>query len=136
MINPSLKYLNLSLEELKEIAELLAKKRGIKNYESMSEDRLLSALISSKPVKKSEMNFDDTKPKINFSKARIEKIRKEFNESRYKFSKSNINEIIRSLYEIQNKKYLFALRVEEIEKNLLELERNLFGPPAEPTGVL
>ena len=36
----------------------------------MFEDELLSALISSKPIKKSE------KPKINFSKPRIEKIRK------------------------------------------------------------
>ena len=40
----------------------------------MSEDRLLSALISSKSLNKSK------KPKINFSKSRIEKIRKEFNE--------------------------------------------------------
>ena len=54
----------------------------------MSEDELISALIASKSVKKSEKNFDNTKPKINFSKARIEKIRKEFNESRHKFSKS------------------------------------------------
>ena len=54
----------------------------------MSEDELISALIASKSVKKSEKNFDNTKPKINFYKARIEKIRKEFNESRYKFSKS------------------------------------------------
>ena len=50
----------------------------------MSEDRLLSALISSKPVEKSE------KPKINLFKARTEKIRKEFNESWHKFSKSKI----------------------------------------------
>ena len=40
MINPSLKDLNPSSEELKEIVELLAKKRGIKGYESMSEDKL------------------------------------------------------------------------------------------------
>ena len=53
----------------------------------MSEDELLSALISSKPVKGSENNFDGTKPKIKFSKPRIEKIRKESNESRYKFFK-------------------------------------------------
>ena len=38
----------------------------------MSEDKLLSSLTSSKPVKKGK------KPKTNFSKARIEKIRKEF----------------------------------------------------------
>ena len=44
-----------------------------------------------KTSKKPEKNFDDTKPKINFSKPRIEKIRKEFNESRHKFSKPKIN---------------------------------------------
>ena len=44
MLNPSLKDLNPSSEELKETAKLLAKKGGIKGYQSMSEDRLLSAL--------------------------------------------------------------------------------------------
>ena len=58
-------------------------------------------------MKKSEKNFDDTKPKINFSKARIGKIRKEFNESRHKFAKS---------------------KIKEIRTNLLELEENLFKP--------
>ena len=71
MLNPSLKDLDPSSEELKEVAKLLAQKRGIKDYKSMSEDKLLSALILSKPVKKSE------KSKINFSTPRIEKIRKE-----------------------------------------------------------
>ena len=77
----------------------------------MPEDELLSALISSKPVKKSE------KPKVNFSKPRIEKIRKEFNEIRHKFSKSKINEIRRYLYEIENKKNLFAPKIKKIERN-------------------
>ena len=71
----------------------------------MSEDELLSALTSSKPVRKGE------KPKTNFSKARIEKIRKEFNESRQKFSKSKINEIRRNLYKIENEKNLFASKI-------------------------
>ena len=52
MLNPSLKDLHLSSEELKEIAKLLARKRGIKGYKSMPEDKLLNALISSKPAKK------------------------------------------------------------------------------------
>ena len=42
----------------------------------MSEDRLLSALKASESLKESEKNFDDTEPKINFSKSRIEEITK------------------------------------------------------------
>ena len=66
--------LNLSTKELKTITKI----RGIKGYKSMSEDELLSALNSSKPIRKGK------KQKTNVSKARIEKIRKEFNESRHK----------------------------------------------------
>ena len=40
----SLKDLILSSEELKDIAELLAQKRGIRDYENMSNDKLLGAL--------------------------------------------------------------------------------------------
>ena len=43
----------------------------------MSEDELLGALTLSKPVRTRE------KPKTNFSKARIQNVRKEFNESRH-----------------------------------------------------
>ena len=64
--------MDLSTQELKAIAKV----RGIKGYQSMPEDELLSALTSSKPVKKGK------KTKINFSKATIGKIRKEFNEPR------------------------------------------------------
>ena len=119
MSNP-LKDLELSSEELKELAILRAKKRNIKGYKSMSEDRLLSALKESESLKESK------KPKTNFSKARIEKIRKEFNESRCKFSKSKINEIRKSLYGIENEKSLFESKIKEIERNLTELEENLY----------
>ena len=61
--------LNLSLKELK----LVAKMRVIKGYKDMSEDELVSVLNLSEKF---------------FSKTRIEKIRKKFNESRHKFSKS------------------------------------------------
>ena len=63
--------LNLSTKELKAIVKI----RVIKGHKSTSEDELLSALNSSKPVKKGK------RQKINFSNARIEKIRKEFNDS-------------------------------------------------------
>ena len=42
----------------------------------MSEYSLFSALKAPESLKESEKNFDDTKPKIKFSKPRIEKIRK------------------------------------------------------------
>ena len=107
--------LNLSPKELKAIAKI----GGIKGYKSMSEDKLLSALTSSKPVRKGE------KPKTNFSKARIFNKFNEFNESRHKFSKSKINEIRKNLYEIENEKNLFASKIKEIERNLTELGENL-----------
>ena len=92
--------LNLSTKELKAIAKI----RSIKGYKSMSEDELLGALTSSKPVKKGE--------KTNFSK--------EFNESRHKFPKSKINEIRRNLYKIENEKNLSDSKIKETERNLTE----------------
>ena len=61
-------------------------------------------------------------------KARIEKIRKEFNKSSPKISKSKINEIRRNLYEAENKKNLSTAKIKDIRRNLLELEENLFKP--------
>ena len=97
--------LNLSTKELQAIAKI----RGIKGYKSMSEDELISVLNSSKPVKKGK------KQKTNFFKARIEKIRKELNESRLKFSKSKINEIRRNLYET-----IFNMKVKEIKEKIYQ----------------
>ena len=111
MLNQSLKDLNPSSEELKEIAKLLAKKRGIKGYQSMSEDELLSAF------KASEL--------LNFDKTRIEEIRKKFHDSRHKFSKSKIDKIRRNFYETENKKNLSVPKIKDIEKNFLELAKNL-----------
>ena len=114
MSNP-LKDLELSLDKLKAIAKI----RGIKGYKSMSEDEILSAFNLSKPAKKGK------KPKASFSKARIEKIRKEFNEFRHKFSKLKMKEIRKNLYEIENEKNLSESKIKEVERNLTELEKNL-----------
>ena len=62
----SLKDLGLTLEDLKVVAEA----RGIKDYESMSEDELLSAINPAKKAKKAK------NPKTSLSKSKIEKIRK------------------------------------------------------------
>ena len=61
--------LKRSLNELKKIAKM----RGIKGYKSMSEERLISSINESEPVKEKERNFDG---------AKIEKIKKDFNELR------------------------------------------------------
>ena len=58
-------------------------------------------------------------------KPKIEEIRKEFNESRYKFSKLKIKEIRKNLYEIENKKNLSESKIKEIKRNITELEKNL-----------
>ena len=113
MSNP-LKDLQLSSKELKAIEKI----SGIKGYKSMSKGELLSALTPSKPAKKG------IKPETSFSKAKAEKIRKEFNESRCQFSKLKIKEIRKNLYETQNKKNPSESKIKEIERNLTELEEN------------
>ena len=114
MRSVSLKDLGLSSEESNEIVELLARKRGIKDYESTSSDRLLNALISSIPVRKGEI------PKI--SKVRIGKVEREFKKLNHKLSKPIRDEIRRNLYEMKNWKNLFTLGIKKAEKSLDELE--------------
>ena len=109
---------DLGLEDLQAIAQV----RGIKDYESMSRDELLSIIFPSKKAKKAKKG---NKPKTSFSKAKIEKIRKEFNESRYKFSKLKIKEIRENLYKKEKEKNLSKSKIKEIEKNLAKLEENL-----------
>ena len=96
--------MDLSTKELKAIAKI----RGIKGYESMSEVCLKCSYFIKTSKKKGK------KPKTNFSKAKIEKIRKEFNESRYKFSKLKIKEIRENLYETENEKNLSESKIKEI----------------------
>ena len=104
--------LNLSLNELK----LVAKSKGIKGYKTMSKEILLSALSELELVEK-ENNFDDK---------RLKKIRKDFNEFSAKFSKPQIKEIIKNLYEIKKtQKNLSAQKIKEMEENLFELEKSL-----------
>ena len=73
----SLKDLILTPEESKYIAELFAQKRGIKDYENMSSDKLLGALKASE----------------NKNKTRIEKIREEIKKLLPKFSGQELKEI-------------------------------------------
>ena len=82
--------LNLTLNELK----LVAKSRGIKDYENKSEDDLIKIL-------------SEPKTKISPSKKKIRDIRKDFSKSRYKLSKSRIKEIRKKSLQHKKPKKIF-----------------------------
>ena len=63
--------------------------------------------------------LDEPIPKINLSKTKIKKIKKDFNKLRYGFSKSKIDEFRRSLYNIKNQKNLSAPEIKETKKIFL-----------------
>ena len=56
------------------------------------------------------------KTKISLSEKKIRGIKENFNDLRYKFSKSKINEIRRSLYDIKHPKNVSKLKIKKIEK--------------------
>ena len=76
----------LSKEELKDVIQLIAKKRNIKNYKSKSNDKLY------KIFKKQSKN-----------KERIDNIREDLKDLSYKLSKSELKEIKKNLYNIEKK---------------------------------
>ena len=80
--------INLSLNELK----LIARSRRIKDYQSISKDRLLNVINES----------ESAESENNFHNARIKKVKEKLNESRDRFSKPRIKEIRRNLYKIEN----------------------------------
>ena len=96
------KMLNLSQNELKQIIKMqnlsqneleqIAKKRSIKNYNNMSREGLLIALLKSK-----QSCTELYKSKWNNTE--LEETRKIFNEIRNNFSKSVMKEIRKKLYE-------------------------------------
>ena len=94
---------------------MIAKIRGIKGYKSMSEERLISSINESEPVKESEKNFD---------KARIEKIKKHFNKLKDRLSNLKLKDIRKDLYRKENKKNLSTTTINETEK-VWKLEKNL-----------
>ena len=81
-LNLNLKGLKLSKEHSRDIIELLAKKRNIKNYKRKSDDKLLQAIKENNTAKKQFKN-----------KKRIDSIREDFNNLSYKLSKSELKEI-------------------------------------------
>ena len=103
-----LKDSNLSLLESRYIIEFLARKRGVNNYKHKSNDELLHTL---KEYKSKNNQQQKIKSK---NKEKIDVIREELKELSYKLSKSELKEIKKNLYQIENKKSLL-----ESKKNIL-----------------
>ena len=93
--------INLSLDELK----LVAKNRNITDYENKSEKDLIKVLSG-------------PKTKIRIDKRKLEEIRKDFNELRYKFSKKEIDKYRKAFYDIKNYRYLSVSEIKEAKKIL------------------
>ena len=95
-----LKNLDLSTEESRDIIELLARKRNVSNYESMTDEELLSTL------KKTPQKQKNNKQQqiISKNKERVEIIRSELKELANKLLRDEFKDIKRRLYMVENKK--------------------------------
>ena len=85
--------MKLSQEDLRDIIELLAKKRNIKKYKHKSNDKLLEAIKEIKINKQQHKN-----------KERIDNIREDLKDLSYKLSKDNLQKIKENLYNIEKTK--------------------------------
>ena len=95
---------NLSLNKLKQIA----KSRRIEDYKKKSKEYLTRILSKSKP-------------KITLFKKKIKRSKKIL--VNYGFSKSKINEFIKSLYNTKIKKNIFAPKIKGAKKHLYNLKK-------------
>ena len=137
--------INLSFDELRLIAQI----RNISDYETKSIEGVIKALSEPKPetpkpdTKPKPKPKPETKPKqtsklkpkpkpepepkieVKVNKKRLEKIRKDFDELRHKFSKKEIKEYRKAFYVAKNKKYLSESEIKKPNKNHTKLKRSL-----------
>ena len=110
MANIKLEDLYLSKEESRDIIELLAKKRDIKNYKSKSSDRLYNVF------KKQSKN-----------KKRIDDIREESKNPKYNILKSESKDIKRNLYNTEKQRKISLKKtskyLDELDKRILRLDK-------------
>ena len=110
MANIKLGDLYLFKEESKDIIELLAKKRNIKNYKSKSSDKLYNIF------KKQSRN-----------KKRIDDIREELKNPTYNISRSELKDIESTLYNIEKQRKISCKKtskyLDELDKRILKLDK-------------
>ena len=85
----NIRMINLSFDELRLIAQI----RNISDYQNKSKEDLIKALSKTKPKlepkPKPQTPKPEPKPEIRVNKRKLKKLRKDFDELRYKFSKKN-----------------------------------------------
>ena len=69
--------------------------------------------------------LSEPKPKIKINKKKLEEIRKDFYELRYKFSKKEIDKYRKAFYDIKNYRYLSASEIKAARKKLNKLKKSL-----------
>ena len=110
MADIKLEDLYLSKDELKDVMQLAAKKRNIKNYKNKSSNRLY------KIFKKQSKN-----------KKRIDDIRNELKDPIYNISKSKSKDIKKSLYNIEKRNIIGSKKttryLDELDKKILKLDK-------------
>ena len=116
MENLNLTDLKLSQEDSRDIIELLARKRNIKNHKRKSNDKLLQAIKENKTNKQQPKN-----------KKRIDSIREDLKHLSYKLSKSELQKIRKNLYNIEKTKQFNSEKtnkyLDELHKKILKLEK-------------
>ena len=130
--------INLSFDELRLIAQI----RNISNYENKFKENLIKALCEKKakpetpeppkpetkpkqtPKPESELK-PEPKPEIRVNKMKLKKLRIDFDELRYKFSKKEIDRYRKAFYVAKNKKYLSESEIKKTNKNLTKLKKSL-----------
>ena len=110
MADIKLEDLYLSKDELKDVMQLVAKKRNIKNYKNKSSNRLY------KIVKKQSKN-----------KRRIDDIKDELKELTYNVPKSELKDIKITLYNIEKRNIVGSKKtkryLDELDKKILKLDK-------------
>ena len=101
--------MKLSQEDLRDIIELLAKKRNIKKYKRKQINELLQA------IKEKKINKQQSK-----NKERTDNIREDLKNLSYKLSKKELRDIRENLYNIEKTKQFNSKRT---NKYLNELDK-------------
>ena len=129
MENLNLADLKLSQEESRDKTEFLAKNRNIKDYKRKSNDDLLQAIKENKKQQKI----------MSKNEERINTIRQELKDLSYKLSRSELKELKKNLYNIEERKQFQSKKtkryLDELDKKILKLDKYHYHNDYEYRGI-